>query len=392
MPDFLLLILAGLAIGPAGTHVLPPDLRTGIEAAAPLFLAVTVAFLMMEAGIQLSLRGGRLAGLLVVAHTAVACLLTFVFAWIVIVYGFGLSPASATVLSAATIGPSAVVLASFAPKLGIKEQTRRTLLFEGVIANVISFFVVMSVPDLSLGAGDPLMWAGAVSTLALAVLFAAGVAVVWGLALRTLHPREGVFVASLAVALSVYAIASGPLGGNGAVAAFTFGAVLRRAGGIDPKRTPQGVLSTGAADLGRFHSEVSFLVRTFFFLYLGLLFAPSQVTLAGIALSLSLVAVFAAARYPSCLLLKKAWSLNGGDTVVLVGSVSRGLTDILVVLFGISSGLVPPAEATLLASVIVILLFASLVVNGVAILAAERLRAREAAAERAKQPPQQAPG
>jgi len=388
VPDFLLLIVAGLAIGPAGANALPADLRAGFEGAAGPLLSVTVAFLMMEAGIHLTVEGGRLVTLLILAHTALAGALTFAGAWAVSVYAFGLSPSSATVLAAATLGPSAVVLASFAPKLSIKPQTRQALLFEGILANVLGFFVVMSVPGLGTGSAGAAEWAGALSALALAVMLAGAAGLGWAFVLKHLHPREGVFIATLAVALGIYAVASGPLGGNGAVGAFAFGWVLRRAGGIARERALPGAQVDGAADLGRFHSEASFLVRTFFFLYLGLHFDPALATPSALALALALVAVFLAARYPSCALLRRAWSLGRPDTLVLLGSVSRGLTDILLVLYGISSGLVPAAEAPLLASVIVILLLASLAANGLAILLAERSRKRDA---RLEQGPEGAP-
>jgi cell volume regulation protein A len=377
IPDFLVLVVAGLVIGPTGLNVLPADMRAGIDGAAPLFLAVAVAFLMMEAGIQVSLRGGRFDVLLVMAHTAVAAALTLGLAWGLLVGGFGLTSGSAIVLAAATLGPSAVVLASFAPKLSIRPETRRTLLFEGVIANVLSFLVVMSVPGLAAGPSGPGAWAAAAMSLVLAVVLAVLAAFLWSLVLARLHPREGIFIATLAVALVVYAEASGPLGGNGAIAAFAFGAALRKAGGIEQAGSPAGANSKAPADLGRFHSEAAFLVRSFFFLYLGLLFVPADFSGQGLAIVFALLAAFFIARLPSCLMVGRVWGLGKADTLILTGSVSRGLTDVLVVLYGISAGLVAASESGLMASVIIILLLASLAANGLVIWVAERVRGRE---------------
>jgi cell volume regulation protein A len=380
VPDLLVLTTAGIAIGPGGLSLVPPDVFAGITGAAGPFLAVTVAFVMMEAGIHLTLAGRRTVTLLIVVHTALSCALTFAVSWAVVHLAFGLSAPSATVIAAATLGPSAVVLGTLATRLRIRSETRQTLLFEGVVANVVGFFVVMSLPGIGAAPAGAAGWAAAGVALALACVLAAGAGFAWGFALARLHPKEGVFIATLAIALVVYSFSSGPLFGNGAVAAFVFGAVLRRAGGIAPSeagaRGSGSVGAAAAADLGRFHQEASFLVRTFFFLYLGLIFAPGALTAGGVLLAAALVAVFLAARVPSCLLLARLWNLGRPDFVILQGSVSRGLSDILMVIFGISSGFVPPAEAATLAAVAVALLFASLAVNAAAVVAAERSRRR----------------
>jgi cell volume regulation protein A len=374
VPDLLVLTAAGIAIGPGGLGLVPPDVFAGITGAAGPFLAVTVAFVMMEAGIHLTLSGRRAVTLLIVLHTSVACALTFAASWAVVRLAFGMSDASAIVIAAATLGPSALVLGTLATRLKIRPETRQALLFEGVVANVVGFFVVMSLPGMGAAPAGPAGWAAAGVALALACMVAAGAGLAWGFALSRLHPREGVFIATLAIALVVYSVSSGPLFGNGAVAAFVFGAVLRRAGGIAPSNSAASGNGSAASDLGRFHQEASFLVRTFFFLYLGLIFAPAALTASGIVLAVVLLAVFVVARLPSVALLARLWGLGRPDFIILQGSVSRGLSDILMVIFGISTGFVPASEAPTLAAVAVVLLFLSLTVNAGAVVAADRSR------------------
>ena len=380
IPDFLVLLLAGMAVGPAGANLIVPDVRASIEVVAPLMLVVAVAFIMFEAGLQVQRLRGTGGGALIVVHTLVAGGLTFVGALLVLERAFGLSQVSAAVLAAAVLGPSALVVASFAGRLNLDPRTKRALVVEGVLANVVAFFVVMSLPNFSRSSSAEAAVIASVGGLFFAVVAALGVGLVWGVAIQHLHAREGVMFATLAIALGIYALASGLLGGNGAVAVFAFGAMLGRLGIFGAPIPDSAGAEPKGAEHSRFHAEMTFFVRTFFFFYLGLLFDPATLSWLAAAMCAALVILFFIARLPSAWLLSMAWRLPRKDTIVLSGSVSRGLSDTVLVLFAIQQGIVPASEGVLLASAIFLLLIVTVVATAIIVLVAERTGAGAQAA------------
>ena len=101
----------------------------------------------------------------------------------------------------------------------------------------------------------------------------------------------------LSILLLLYAFVES-INGSGAIAAFVFGVVLANSKDMSrmlrlKKRTQMHT------EVGRFHNEISFLVRTFFFLYLGMIVTFNSmfiiyagITLAAVLLVMRFVAVY----------------------------------------------------------------------------------------------------
>lgn len=375
VPDFMFLILLGVLIGPAGADLVSPSTRVAIDGLAPLFTAVAVAFLLFEGGVRLPLRGlGRPVALILV-HTAVVATISSALAWLVLTRVFHLSSLGALVLAAATIGPSASIVLSFAPRLRLDARARSTVLLEGVVANVLSFLVIAVLAQVygtAAGGQEPTR---VVAGAGIAVLAAVTAGLGWLRVTRRLQGTGAVHTATLGVVLALYALANGPMGGHGAIAAFAFGLVLGNRNLFD--RAAGAVPATEAhdTDLARFHGEVTFFIRTFFFVYLGLLFDPRGLQAAPLLVGAALTAIFLAARYPTASLLGRAWRLPRSDVRVVRGTVARGLSDAVVVVYGIQVGLVAPAEGGLLTSSLLVLVMLSAAVTALLVLLAERARA-----------------
>jgi len=117
------------------------------------------------------------------------------------------------------------------------------------------------------------------------------VGMAWIGGLSRLRSREFEYMLVLAVLLLLYAFIES-IGGSGAIAAFVFGVVLANSREISNmlKFKKEAIMR---AEVGRFHNEVSFLVRTFFFVYLGLIvtFGNFYIIFVGVALTIVLMAM-----------------------------------------------------------------------------------------------------
>ncbi len=354
VPDFLILIVLGallfeIPVGPFG-----PGLVKSLQSLLPVFLQLTVAFILFEGGLSLKTRqaGKALAPLLV--HVATAFLLTFLLIWFLASRFFGLSEVASLVLAIAMANPSASIALSFAPRMRLTERAEAGIILEGVITNVFAVMGILFV----------LQWAGAsaqvdllsygletAASVALAVVLAAG----WRVVGRMLRGREFLYIASLAVALIVYALAQLFLSQNGAIAVFTFGLVL---GYHRPSTISEhideflGEFTRPVEHLRSFQSEVTFALRTFFFLYLGLLLVQEWAGVSTIFYGAVLTAAFVVGRLPSSVAVGRLLHFPARERRALLASMGRGLTDVILILLAVQAGILPLAEQTFLVSIL----------------------------------------
>ncbi len=354
IPDFLVLIALGVVLYLLPFQGFGPNLLQSLSGLLPLFLQLVIAFILFEGGLSLKTRlvGKALGPLL--AHIVMAFVLTLVLIWFLASRVFGLSEVASLVLSVAMANPSASIALSFAPRMRLTERAEAGIILEGVITNV---FAVMGILFI-------LEWAGAGSALSLVAYgletaAAAGVAlalaVVWRAVTRVLRGRDFVQIASVAMAVIVYAAAQVFLYQNGAIAVFLFGLAL---GYHRPSTVSEdidefvGEFTRPVEHLRSFQSEVTFALRTFFFLYLGLLLisewaGPSTVVWGGL-----LAVVFVLGRAPSSLIVGRALQFPKRERRALLAAMGRGLTDVILILLVSQAGVLPGADASFIISLL----------------------------------------
>ena len=372
-PDYFILMAVGLLIG-SGVLPLPVDPRASVATVAPILSAVALAFILFEGGLVLHVRGLRKVWGAAGAHTAVAMALSVGGIWLAGTYLLGLRPTTSLVLALAFCGPSASIDMSLLSQLRVEERTRFTIVVEGVMGNVVAaVFVLLFINVSGLTTDEPsvlvyLLYLG--GTVLLAFVVGLGWTRVVGE-----KPRRFSFMTSVAIAVTLYAISEGFLGGNGGIAAFVFGLVLgHRRFLVAPKPAPSG--APGPRGLQEFHGELVFLLRSFFFLYLGIRVTLTGISTAALLGTVAFIAVFIASRWPSSIALGKAWRLPPLDRRILRGTVSRGMTDTVLILFAIEVMYIPPTEAGLVTNLLFLVIIAAALASALLVFRAEQLAKR----------------
>jgi cell volume regulation protein A len=260
IPDLVVLLVTGLILGPVLHWVNPDEFRTFTQILGSLALIL----ILFEAGMELNLREG-------LRHFPGGIVLAFL--------GYGLAFASvaasarwtlwlpwkSALLLGAVFGcTSSTVVMPVLQQLSAREPVRATLLLESALGDVIGVLTVSSLLGLS-GTGGPI--SGFMSGFAREAGIAMVVGVVAGFLWWRLWPRVASQRFSNTVAfgivLGIYAAAHA-VGGSGLLAVLAFGLTL----GNLPARA--GVAEQEIQFLS-FHSELSFLVRSFFFVLLGII-------------------------------------------------------------------------------------------------------------------------
>lgn len=282
IPDVLLLILIGFLIGPYGLKYIAPADVTNI---APTFVTFTLLFLLFDGAFNINLATllKELApslGLTFYNFFLSAGIITGIL-WLV-GFPFILALLTGFILG----GTSSIFVVPVLKQMRVKQKIYSLLTFESAFTDVLCIVSAITLFEIiKLGVF------GAQKTLTiLAGLFAvaAGIGIVGGIFWYILTIKvfkEHNFLITIAYLLLLYVVTEF-LGGNGAIAALFFGLFLKNsrqissiAKGILTRKTDekrkavQGELGISVISPTEesFYHEISFLLKTFFFVYIGIL-------------------------------------------------------------------------------------------------------------------------
>ncbi len=343
IPDVIFLMLLGTFLA-HGIGVL--DAAAFIPL-APLLGAVALAVILFDGGLNLKL--ARIAGEL----SSATVFTLAVFALTVIGVGAGMhlffnwDLFFGLLLGAAVGGTGAAVVISMMDVLTVKDETKTLLVLESVITSSLCIVTALAVIDIltnaSLDTSRVLGSIAAAYSTSLVIAVAAGIA--WLATLEKLHGKRFGYMLTLGAVFLVYASAAF-FKGNGAVAALAFGLVVGNAQLLRPwvgKNTRFEVKES----IQKFQSEVTFFVRTFFFVYLGILFDPRALNADLAVKALFVVAVILAARLAIVRILRALDKRFRHDVLLTVGLVPRGTAPAVLASLPVAYGLFIPSFAEL---------------------------------------------
>jgi len=260
IPDLVVLLVVGLALGPGLHWINPEQFRTFTHILGSLALIL----ILFEGGMELNLREG-------IRHFPGGVVLAFL--------GYGLAfgavagtvhwslwlPWKSAVLLGGVFGcTSSTVVMPVLQQMRVRAPVRVTLLLESALGDVIAVLMVSTLLRTSSGV---VKFSGFMSGFLRDAGIATGMGVVAGLLWWWLWPRlapqKFSNTVAFGVVLGIYA-ATHAIGGSGLLAVLAFGLML----GNLPNR---GDVAAQEVQFLSFHSELSFLVRSFFFVLLGVI-------------------------------------------------------------------------------------------------------------------------
>lgn len=285
IPDVLLLILLGLLLGPIAHWVSPEDF--GKAGGAMSTIALTV--ILFESGLSLQLavlRQSLAATLRVTLSTFLATLA------IVAVCGrlwLDLPWTLALALGAMLAGTSSAVVIPMVKHLTLERVPATVLVLESALTDVLCIIVAGAFLGAFVsGTASP---AGIGSGVVRSFTFAAIIGLLAGLlflfAVNLVRRMPNAMVGVLAFVLVTYGVAES-LGASGAIAALTLGFVIsnRVALGVSRLRPFAHVVELREPRYVRwFLADAVFLLKTFFFVFLGISVRFADWRLTGIAVA-----------------------------------------------------------------------------------------------------------
>jgi cell volume regulation protein A len=260
VPDLVVLLIMGLILGPVFKWIDPAQFRTFTQ----LLGSLALILILLEGGMELNFREG-------IQHfpggVALAVFGYAISFWAVAAaahYTLWISWRSALLLGGVFGCTSSTVVMPVLQQLRAREPVRVTLLLESALGDVIAVLCVSTLLS-SRSTGGQL--AGFMSGFALSALIALVIGLGAGACWWYFWPRLAHQRFSNALAFSiVLGVYTGTYAahGSGLLAVLAFGLIL----GNLPRRTGQ---PEQELQFLNFHSDLSFLVRSFFFVLLGII-------------------------------------------------------------------------------------------------------------------------
>jgi cell volume regulation protein A len=276
VPDLLILIFLGVLLGPIaleyfGISFVPAGV---LELATPYFTAIALMIILFDGGLNLPIvqvvrRIGAIGLQTGASFTLTLFAIGFVTSWVLgwpLLVGF--------LLGAILAGTSSAVVIGLVRALKVSEETKVILTLESVLTDVLCVVTVIAIIELlrgGEGASVTIVFAELSQAFAVATAFGLFFGVGWLVLLRRIERKPFAYMLTIAILFILYGFSEAS-GGSGAMAAFVFGLVLGNHVEFAKRMNMQARFVVDDR-IKQFHSELSFVIRTFFFVFLGLSFA-----------------------------------------------------------------------------------------------------------------------
>ncbi|MBK9161570.1 MAG: cation:proton antiporter [Nitrosomonadales bacterium] len=292
IPDVLVLMIVGIVIGPALGIVSPEDFGK----VGSLLATIALVIILFESGTSLDLNVlGKSLGTTGLLAIAGFLLTTAVVTGVgLAVLGLGIMPA--LLLGLTLGGTSSAVVIPMVNALKLSEKPATVLVLESALTDVLCIVGVFALLQVQIQGGVD---AGKlVGSVLAALIFAAVIGVLggigWLLVLGKVRDFPNTISSTLAYVFIVYG-ATEALGYSGAIAALALGITLTNFEKFGLSRIPSidnNLVPLNEVDL-IFYQEAVFLLKTYFFVYLGISihFGAANITLTAVSMVLLVYAV-----------------------------------------------------------------------------------------------------
>lgn len=344
--DILVLLLAGFLLGPIFGLMDGGWLAPAMPILAPLGLVI----ILFEGGLELRWDEVRRHGWGALAFSVLSWGAAVVVLYAVCAYALGLSPMLALMFATAVGATGIVAVIPILAQIRASPKARVWLTAETGLGDLLSAVAVTGLAALALHGGTAVSFGamfGARVLVGGAIGFLAGIA--WSRALFHVTDRGHAYALTLGALLVAYA-ATEFLGGSGYLSALVFGLVVGNAGAL--VRDGGVPALSSLSERSREHQgEVIFLLRSVYFVFLGLSLGRDIVSPASGLSMLLLVGALAAAR----LLVVSVLHRGDGETrILLAGLMPRGMATMVLAATPLAMGIAEGAALVPLALLVVV--------------------------------------
>ena len=297
IPDSILLLLFGVLLGPIFQLFAQEELL----AITPYFAALALIIILFDGGLNMDIReavrNSPRALVLAITGWTLNVVVTAVFCK----YLLGWRLLNGLLLGSIVGGGSSIIVIALIRKLKVTEKIETVLSLESILTDVLCTVGAYTAINILLqevaaeGVSTGIDMYAALGSVAMAfgvgILVGLGFGVAWLVLLERIKGKPNAYMLTLAMLFLTFVVATN-LGGNGALSALFFGLIIGNSRHIGRQIKFRTTISIDE-NVRDFHSQISFLIRSFFFVFTGLLFSFSSFTsvLIGLVLSFAFLGI-----------------------------------------------------------------------------------------------------
>ncbi len=269
----ILLMLFGFLLGPI-TGAIDTGEDSIIVSISQFIGTLALIILLFDGGMMLDLFKAIKSLSKSVSFTITTFAITLALISVFAVFFLGWDPLEGLLLGATLGGVSSAIVIAMVEKAGVSEDTKTMLTIESTITDALCIIGAIVFINIIVSGIEP----GDIGNLLLSSFLIAGFigavsAFFWITLTNRLSIDQYAYMLTLAMVLIVYSFTEG-VHSNGGIAVFIFGLFLGNAKNI-ASRFRINTESLVSPLVRIFQEEVTFFVRTFFFVYIGLLLSPA---------------------------------------------------------------------------------------------------------------------
>lgn len=335
IPDVAFLMILGVIIGPV-LGIIQPEAVIQI---VPYFAAVALIIIMFDGGLNLDLKQMVKTVHFSFTLAILGFILSVTIATLAVHYALDWSWIESILLGTIVGGSSSVIVFGLVRNIRISEETKNMLSFESALTDILStiiafiLFEAILVGQFDLQVLEETLGRAIVVGLVLGF----GVGIPWMYVSTKLGNAQHAYMLTLGILFVLFFLANS-FGESGALTALVFGLMLgnrSHLAGILKFKLPRIELDDPT------HNQITFLVRSFFFVFVGLMASLGQYEYAILGVGIT-IAIYVGRIIVTKTTLTKRFSLL--DRMVTRSMIPRGLAAAVLATFPLTLGL-PNAEA-----------------------------------------------
>ena len=335
IPDVAFLMIFGVIIGPV-LGIIQPE---AVIEVVPYFAALALIIIMFDGGLHLDIKH-----IVKTAHFSVTlAVLGFILSVVIITlathYALGWLWLESILLATIVGGSSSAIVFGLVRNIKISEEIKSMLSFESALTDILAMIVAFILFEAVLVGHFDLQTLQ--ETLGRAVVVGLvlgfGVGIPWMYFSTKLGNAQHAYMLTLGILFVLFFLANS-FGESGALTALVFGLMLGN------KRHLSRILRFKLPKIETddpTHNQLTFLVRTFFFVFVGLMASFGQIEYVVFGILITIV-VFGGRIFVGKIILTKRFSRL--DRAVTNSMIPRGLAAAVLATYPITMGL-PNAEA-----------------------------------------------
>lgn len=297
IPDSILLLLFGVLLGPVFRLFAHEELL----AITPYFAALALIIILFDGGLNMDIREAVRNSPRALVLAIAGWILNVIITAAICKYLLGWRLLNGLLLGSIVGGGSSIIVIALIRKLKVTEKIETVLSLESILTDVLCTVGAFTAINILLqevsaegtaGTIDLYAALGSVSTaFGVGILVGLGFGVAWLVLLEKIKGKPNAYMLTLAMLFMTFVVATN-LGGNGALSALFFGLIIGNSRHIARLLKFRTTISIDE-NVRDFHCQISFLIRSFFFVFTGLLFSLSSFipVLIGMVLSVTFLGI-----------------------------------------------------------------------------------------------------